>query len=421
MLIRKFDLPGDHITWYDSVTGWLSFDDLPTAVELNPEFGAWDRLRLGVSLRDSFEGTENVHELLANAADEATALDLLSERTGWSRDDLQVLVDNLQYSVPASFADEIVLANLRDAMSIIRRIGTSAENLWAWTRAANLTSAEAAELKGIVKAKYGDTAWPKIATPLRDALREQQRDACVSYLIADNANFKTPDDVFAEYLIDVEMSSCALTSRIKQAIGSVQMYIQRVLLNLESPKKLDDQATRWWKWMKHYRVWEANRKVFLYPENWIEPELRDDKTEIFTSVEGHLLRGEHSEQHLTAGVAKYLEGLEEVAHPEIVSICSHDGREHVIARTRDLPHRYFYRKLDVGNWLPWESVPLPIEGDNVVPVVHRDRLYLFWLKVETEDMGEEELEENPQPPPDQDGLGHVVALDRWSMGAGAKL
>ena len=29
-----------------------------------------------------------------------------------------------------------------------------------------------------------------------------------------------------------------------------------------------------WEWPKRYRVWDANRKIFLYPENWIEPELR---------------------------------------------------------------------------------------------------------------------------------------------------
>jgi hypothetical protein len=29
-----------------------------------------------------------------------------------------------------------------------------------------------------------------------------------------------------------------------------------------------------WEWLKRYRVWDANRKIFLYPENWIEPELR---------------------------------------------------------------------------------------------------------------------------------------------------
>lgn len=33
-----------------------------------------------------------------------------------------------------------------------------------------------------------------------------------------------------------------------------------------------------WEWTKRYRVWEANRKIFLYPENWLEPEVRNDKT-----------------------------------------------------------------------------------------------------------------------------------------------
>jgi SpoVK/Ycf46/Vps4 family AAA+-type ATPase len=28
-----------------------------------------------------------------------------------------------------------------------------------------------------------------------------------------------------------------------------------------------------WEWRKNYRVWEANRKVFVYPENWLEPDL----------------------------------------------------------------------------------------------------------------------------------------------------
>lgn len=29
-----------------------------------------------------------------------------------------------------------------------------------------------------------------------------------------------------------------------------------------------------WEWRKKYRIWDSNRKIFLYPENWIEPELR---------------------------------------------------------------------------------------------------------------------------------------------------
>jgi hypothetical protein len=33
-----------------------------------------------------------------------------------------------------------------------------------------------------------------------------------------------------------------------------------------------------WQWLRRYRIWEANRKDFLYPENSLEPELRDDET-----------------------------------------------------------------------------------------------------------------------------------------------
>ena len=29
-----------------------------------------------------------------------------------------------------------------------------------------------------------------------------------------------------------------------------------------------------WRWRTCYRIWDANRRVFLYPENWIEPEPR---------------------------------------------------------------------------------------------------------------------------------------------------
>ena len=49
--------------------------------------------------------------------------------------------------------------------------------------------------------------------------------------------------------------------------------------------------SRWW-WMRRYRDWEANRKEFIYPENFIEPELRDDKAHSFDEFEGTLSQDE---------------------------------------------------------------------------------------------------------------------------------
>lgn len=45
---------------------------------------------------------------------------------------------------------------------------------------------------------------------------------------------------------------------------------RKIQKSRKPPRKADAE----WKWRKNYRVWDANRKIFLYPQNWTEPELR---------------------------------------------------------------------------------------------------------------------------------------------------
>jgi len=52
-----------------------------------------------------------------------------------------------------------------------------------------------------------------------------------------------------------------------------------------------------WKWRKKYMMWDANRKMFLYPENYIEPDLQDNKTQIFKELEDELLQNKITEDH----------------------------------------------------------------------------------------------------------------------------
>lgn len=33
-----------------------------------------------------------------------------------------------------------------------------------------------------------------------------------------------------------------------------------------------------WEWLTRYRIWDADRKIYLYPENWLEPETRDSES-----------------------------------------------------------------------------------------------------------------------------------------------
>lgn len=148
-----------------------------------------------------------------------------------------------------------------------------------------------------------------------------------------------------------------------------------------------------WAWMKRYRVWEANRKVFLWPENWLEPDLRDDKTPFFKELESELLESDLTEAAAEQALLHYLEKLDEIAKLEICAIYyqenefvnSADEVVHVIGRTAGAARRYYYRRLEGGAaWTPWERVDLNVEDNPVAPVVWRGRLLLFWLSVHEE-------------------------------------
>ena len=56
----------------------------------------------------------------------------------------------------------------------------------------------------------------------------------------------------------------------------MQLYIHRILNGQVKDVSFSQEVADKWKWMKNYRVWEAHRKVLLYPENWIEPDFKVD-------------------------------------------------------------------------------------------------------------------------------------------------
>ncbi len=204
--------------------------------------------------------------------------------------------------------------------------------------------------------------------------------------------FRDTNELYAYFLIDIEMNPCMMTSRIKQAISSTQLFIQRCLMNLE-PNVIasSDVDEKWldWKWMKNYRVWEANRKVFLYPENWIEPELRDNKSPFFEDLENELMQNDVTNDTAEIALKTYLEKLDQVSHLEIVAIYHQQEEQdgfivldilHVIGRTKGIPHKYYYRqRKDSAYWTPWESIEADIEGEHLLLAIWNRRLFIFWL------------------------------------------
>lgn len=289
-----------------------------------------------------------------------------------------------QPSLFKSFNRDAGLGRLWGALQLVQKLGVPADSLIRWATPVP-DEAVARDIRDTVKARYDIETWRRVAQPIFDKLRQRKRDALVAFLLR-RLRLERVEQLYEHFLIDPGMEPVVQTSRLRLAISSVQLFIQRSLLNLEpqvAPSAIDAGH---WQWMKRYRVWEANRKIFLFPENWLEPEFRDDRTNLFQELEGALLQGDISNDLAEDAFFQYLTRLDALARLQIVTTYCEDKPEdpdstvlHVVGRTYNEPHKYFYRRLAHGMWTPWEPVAADIEGDHIVAVVWRQRLNLFWL------------------------------------------
>lgn len=395
----------------------LDLSGLPTSEQLDetsPEAAAlfqqfmrladYTRLRevlaAGEGLINLFERSRRAYDETVERADQITTMDeelcqILADITRRDLATVQEAAAHLGFGavqdtanpvqlIAADFTQEHGIRRLWEILQIVERLGVTVGDVARWATPA--PDAETArDLKHAVKARYEQENWLRIVRPIHDVLRRKQRDALVAFLMHRD-DFESVEKLYEYFLVDPGMEPVVQTSRIQLAISSVQTFIQRCLLNLEkyvSPFMIDAKQ---WQWMKRYRVWEANRKIFLFPENWLEPEWRDDKTHLFRELESALLQGDVSRELVEDAFHTYLKGLETIARLDIVTMYREEDPDdhdtytlHVIGRTFGLSPKYFYRRYSSGMWTPWEPVSANIEGDHVVAVVWRQRLHLFWV------------------------------------------
>ncbi|MCK4946259.1 MAG: hypothetical protein KAS59_08365, partial [Alphaproteobacteria bacterium] len=314
---------------------------------------------------------------------------------------------------------------------------------------------------GALASRYEDekTRTEKLES-LTDQINTQKRDALCDYIISHREKFKFKDrnDLYQFFLLDVEMGGCFRTSRIVCAISSVQIYINRCLTNLEQSDPYLNPAIKdikvnptWipadeWGWRKNYRVWEANRKVFLYPENYIDPTLRDNKTHIFKELEDNLLQQKITQETSENAYKKYLAQFSELSrlryagsfskappfvwaglmlndieknaakkdddislmltenmfgmeafdsdrgkigmHQFFLSEKADKNIYYLFARTNVSPYQYYYRTYQHSGaiWGNWIKMDLPIEAEEISTLMHQGKLYIFWNEVKSKEI-----------------------------------
>lgn len=333
---------------------------------------------------------------------------LQAAQLGWAG--ITTLPGLLRLQVPlaaidALSADATFLVRVAEA-ALLPSLNPDAKDDAVW--AAYLTTASAA--LALVPARFGDAAAPTITDELTRDLAAATRDALLSYAIVmlgkTLPEIRTPADLFDYLLIDVEMSGCDTTSPIAQGITSIQLYLQRVRLGLETGASAAKIPPTWWDWISTYRMWEANRRVFLYPENYINPSLRRGASPEFSTLIDELLQGRPTDQHVAQAVTNYFDAFESIASLAHVGAYKLgddvrggqiDQQSYLVARTNTTPYIYYVRAFTrslltdtkkpgaAGEsivWQPWQKVEATINAPEVTPAVAFDRLFLFWNKIE---------------------------------------
>lgn len=395
-------LSADH-TWLAANAaslGWLDLTALPAfAAAPPPLYAGWASLVTIAQLRAKRIAGQPFANLLpprppAATPPEDTYLQTLSTLTAWNLTDLRTVcgASDLNFTYPADFWNPATFVRLQTALGLLVTLGATATQVLPWTHAA-VTIQQANDITTLIKGHYSVAQWPATGKSLRDLLRQKQRDALSAYLIYHSPQlfsrqFTSVDDLFGYFLIDTQMSSCMVTSRIIQATQSVQTFISRCFLNLESGVTVASVASQYWTWMKQYRLWQANREVFLYPENWLDPTLRDDQTSFFQTMAQSLHKGEVTQESVENAFLAYLTSLDGVARLQICGMF-HDldpdnsiDTLYVFGRTQ--ANVYYWRRfVNSSYWTEWEKVDLDIPGVDVIPVIYNRRLYVFWPVMKT--------------------------------------
>jgi hypothetical protein len=296
----------------------------------------------------------------------------------------------------------------------------------------------------------------KMNAAIIDELEQARRDALVAYYLGQVApthevvaarSLATPEDLYEFLLIDNQVNAKVDTSDVAMAVASVQQYIHMIYNGMEPGyhgifKK--DEQKRWRQWMSEYAVWAGNQMLQDYPENYLDPTLRFNRTQAFDDFISETNQGRISKESVQAALCSYLKKFEALCNLDTVSgyidgVDFKNADYYFIGQQREAPKHYFWRKLKVGTgtmirnlatsdgrweisapatesmvlgkdergarpnnktsaaaqrkeatqigispaaWTEWEAIDIP-KGDEIVairPFVVNGRLYVAWVE-----------------------------------------
>ncbi|WP_410009509.1 neuraminidase-like domain-containing protein [Pantoea agglomerans] len=239
---------------------------------------------------------------------------------------------------------------------------------------------------------------------LSATLDEALSAAASAYVIKNIAPSQVTDrdKLYGWLLIDNQVSAQIKTTRIAEAIASVQLYVNRALSGQEGSvdkavKSRQFFSADWDTYNKRYSTWGGVSELVYYPENYVDPTLRIGQTSMMDEMLQTLSQSQINADTVEDGFKKYLTDFEEVANLKILS-AYHDkanvnqGKTWFIGSSQTTPKKYYWRNVDhsKGNdgiftanaWTEWHEISCainPVEGF-ICPVRFNSRLYVCWIE-----------------------------------------
>ncbi|WP_318367312.1 neuraminidase-like domain-containing protein [Enterobacter sp.] len=249
-----------------------------------------------------------------------------------------------------------------------------------------------------------------MSTNIDAKLNQGYRNALLSYYIGNyvpdnnlDSFISTPEDVYEYLLIDPLVTNDVPTSRVAQAMSSIQQYINGISLNMEpgySTSSLDAPSLKQWsEGANQYSVWGGEVELDTYPENYLDPTLRQGKSSSFQELESMLNQSSLTDATEQNCVLTYLSEFENIANLDITcgyldGVSIEQSIYYFIGKTRTTPVKYYFRTLDMRErtdgvipfsaWSEWLQVDVSLNEDAVVgalrPIMFNNRLYVIWYE-----------------------------------------
>lgn len=243
------------------------------------------------------------------------------------------------------------------------------------------------------------------------AVLDEQLSAAVSAYVIKNGSpswVTNRDELYSWLLIDNQVSAQVKTTRLAEAIASMQLYVNRALSGQEegvdnAVKSGQFFSSDWDTYNKRYSTWAGVSELAYYPENYVDPTMRIGQTGMMDEMLQTLSQSQINTDSVENGLKGYLTEFEEVANLKVLSgyhdsVTQNQGKLWLLGCSQTEPRKYYWRTLDLNKnskgrypanaWSEWKEIKFATSPVNEIirPVTFNSRLYVVSLEYQNREI-----------------------------------